>query len=166
MTKKNLFPRQRRANPLKSLEFHERSSEICAVSRAYQEGEGKTAPLIRKASLYAPPSPEAPSKSNRGQEQHRRHILCGRCTGLRYLVRGQASGPSRRAQDGARLKATRFHGGPMSRRPGTMERRAEPQPHLRRSEAVGASALAGRTLAAFKHETRNDAEPPLRRGLQ
>ena len=35
-----------------------------------------------------------------------------------------------------------------------------------RSEAVVRRHFAGRTLAAFKHEPRSHAEPPLRRGLR
>jgi hypothetical protein len=56
---------------------------------------------------------------------HAGHIMCSRCTGLRYWCEGKPA--VRRAQQRIeRLKATRFHGGPVSRRPGrTMERRAQ-----------------------------------------
>jgi hypothetical protein len=60
-------------------------------------------------------------------------IMCGRFTGLRYWCEGKPA--VRRAQQRIeRLKATRFHGGPVSRRPGrTMERRAQLTASLRRS---------------------------------
>ena len=34
-----------------------RAAQICAISMAYPEGEGKTAPLIHKGFSGAPPSP-------------------------------------------------------------------------------------------------------------
>jgi hypothetical protein len=44
-------------------------------------------------------------------------VMCGRCTGLRYWCEGKPA--VRRAQHRVeRLKATRFHGSPVSRRPG------------------------------------------------
>jgi hypothetical protein len=56
---------------------------------------------------------------------HAGHIMCGRCTGLRYWCEGKPA--VRRAKHRAdRLLATRFHGGAVTRRPGrTMERRAQ-----------------------------------------
>src|SRR5215471_12258093 len=56
---------------------------------------------------------------------HEAHIMCGRCTGLRYWCEGKPA--VRRAQHRIeRLKTTRFHGGSVSRRPGrTMERRSQ-----------------------------------------
>jgi hypothetical protein len=59
------------------------------------------------------------------------HIMCGRCTGLRYWCEGKrAVGRARHRIE--RLKASRFHGDPVSRRPGrTMERRAELMASLR-----------------------------------
>jgi hypothetical protein len=81
---------------------------------------------------------------------HGGRIQCRRCTGLRYWCEGKPA--VRRAQHRIeRLKATRFHGGPVSRRPGrTMERRAQLTASLRRSEAVVRRHRAGRILAALK----------------
>jgi hypothetical protein len=81
---------------------------------------------------------------------HEPHIVCGRCTGLRYWCEGKPA--VRRAQHRVeRLKATRFHGGPVSRRPGrTMERRAQLTASLRRSEAVVRRYFSGRILVALK----------------
>ena len=78
--------------------------------------------------------------------------MCSRCTGLRYWCEGKPA--VRRAQHRIeRLKATRFHGGPVSRRPGrTMERRAQLTASLRRSEAVVRRHFSGRILVALKAE--------------
>jgi hypothetical protein len=83
---------------------------------------------------------------------HAGHIMCGRCTGLRYWCEGKPA--VRRARHRIeRLKATRFHGGPMSCRPGrTMERRAQLTAALRRSEAVVRRHFARRILVALKAE--------------
>jgi hypothetical protein len=83
---------------------------------------------------------------------HAGHIMCGRCTGLRYWCVGKPA--VRRAQHRIeRLNATRFHGDPVSRRPGrTMERRARLMASLRRSEAVVRRHRAGRILAALGAE--------------
>ena len=83
---------------------------------------------------------------------HAGHIMCGRCTGLRYWCEGKPA--VRRAQQRIeRLKATRFHGGPVSHRPGrTMEHRAQLAASLRRSEAVVRRHFAGRILVALKAE--------------
>jgi hypothetical protein len=83
---------------------------------------------------------------------HRGQVMCGRCTGLRYWCEGKPA--VRRAQHRIeRLKATRFHGGPVSRRPGrTMERRAQLTASLRRSEAVVRRHRAGRILVALGAE--------------
>jgi hypothetical protein len=80
---------------------------------------------------------------------HAGNIMCSRCTGLRYWCEGKPA--VRRAQHRIeRLKATRFHGGPVRLRPGrTMERRAQLTASLRRSEAVVRRHLAGRILVAF-----------------
>jgi hypothetical protein len=80
---------------------------------------------------------------------HAGHITCGRCTGLRYWCEGKPA--VRRAQRRIEhLKATRFHGGPVSRRPGrTMERRAQLTASLRRSEAVVRRHRAGCILVAL-----------------
>jgi hypothetical protein len=80
---------------------------------------------------------------------HEAHIMCGRCTGLRYWCEGKPA--VRRAQHRVEgLKATRFHGGPVSPRPGrTMERRTQLTASLRRSEGVVRRHRAGRILAAF-----------------
>jgi hypothetical protein len=79
-------------------------------------------------------------------------ITCGRCTGLRYWCEGKPA--VRRAQQRIkRLKATRFHGGPVSGRPGrTMERRAQLTASLRRSEAVVRRHFSGRILVALRAE--------------
>jgi hypothetical protein len=60
--------------------------------------------------------------------------MCGRCTGLRYWCEGKPA--VRRAQHRIeRLKVMRFHGGPVTQRPGrTMERREELMAALRRSK--------------------------------
>ena len=78
--------------------------------------------------------------------------MCSRCTGLRYWCEGKPA--VRRAQQRIeRLKTTRFHGGPVSHRPGrTMERRAQLAASLHRSEAVVRRDFAGRILAALKAE--------------
>ena len=83
---------------------------------------------------------------------HAGHIMCGRCAGLRYWCEGKPA--VRRAQQRIeRLKTTRFHGGPVSHRPGrTMERRAQLAASLHRSEAVVRRDFAGRILAALKAE--------------
>jgi hypothetical protein len=83
---------------------------------------------------------------------HAGHIMCGRCTGLRYWCEGKPA--VRRAQHRIEwLKARRFHGGPVSHRPGrTIERRAQLTASLRRSEAVVRRHRAGRILAALKAE--------------
>jgi hypothetical protein len=83
---------------------------------------------------------------------HADRIMCGRCTGLRYWCEGKPA--VRRAQHRIeQLKTTRFHGGPVSRRPGrTMERRAQLTASLRRSEAVMRRHFAGRILVALKAE--------------
>jgi hypothetical protein len=80
------------------------------------------------------------------------HIMCGRCTGLRYWCEGKPA--VRRARHRIeRLKATRFHGERVSHRPGrTMERRVELTASLRRSEAVVRRHFAGRILAALHAE--------------
>jgi hypothetical protein len=81
---------------------------------------------------------------------HAGSIMCGRCTGLRYWCEGKPE--VRRAQHRIEhLKATRFHDGPVSSRPGrTMERRAQLTASLRRSEAVVRRHRAGLILAALK----------------
>jgi hypothetical protein len=83
---------------------------------------------------------------------HASYIMCGRCTGLRYWCEGKPA--VRRAQQRIeRLKATRFHGEPVSRRRGrTMERRAALTATLRRSEAVVRRHRAGRILVALGAE--------------
>jgi hypothetical protein len=83
---------------------------------------------------------------------HAGSIMCGRCTGLRYWCEGKPA--VRRAQHRMeRLKATRFHGGPVRIRPGrTMERRAQLTASLRRSETVVRRHRARRILAALKAE--------------
>ena len=83
---------------------------------------------------------------------HAGRLMCGRCTGLRYWCEGKSA--VRRAQHRIeRLKVTRFHGDPVSRRPGhTMERRAQLTLSLRRSEAVVRRHFAGRILVALKAE--------------
>jgi hypothetical protein len=83
---------------------------------------------------------------------HAGQIMCGRCTGLRYWCEGKPA--VRRAQHMIeRLRATRFYGGAVSRRPGrTMERRAQLTASLRRSEAVVRRHRAGRILVALKVE--------------
>jgi hypothetical protein len=83
---------------------------------------------------------------------HVGRIICGRCTGLRYWCEGKPA--LRRAQHRIeRLKAKRFHGGPVSRRPGrTMERRAQLTASLRRSEAVVRRHFSGRILVALRAE--------------
>ena len=80
---------------------------------------------------------------------HAGHVMCGRCTGLRYWCEGKPA--VRRAQHRIeRLKATRFHGGPVSHRPGrTMERRVQLAASLHRSEAVVRRHRAGRILVAL-----------------
>ena len=88
-------------------------------------------------------------------------IICGRCTGPRYWCEGKPA--VRRAQHRIELlKATRFHSGSVSHRPGrTMERRAELMASLRRSEAVVRRRFAGRILAALQV---TDPEPKLNPG--
>jgi uncharacterized Zn finger protein (UPF0148 family) len=83
---------------------------------------------------------------------HAGRIMCGRCTGLRYWCEGKPA--VRRAQHRIeRLKTTRFHGRPVSHRPGrTMERRAQLMASLRRSEAVVRRHFAGRILVALGAE--------------
>jgi hypothetical protein len=83
---------------------------------------------------------------------HAGHIMCGRCTGLRYWCEGKPA--IRRARHRIeRLKRMRFHGGPVTRRPGrTMERRSQLIASLRRSEAVVRQRFARRILAAFHAE--------------
>jgi hypothetical protein len=83
---------------------------------------------------------------------HGGRITCRRCTGLRYWCEGKPA--VRRAQHRIeRLKATRFHGGPVSSRAGrTMERRAQLTASLRRSEAVVRRYFSGRILVALKAE--------------
>jgi hypothetical protein len=83
---------------------------------------------------------------------HAGHIMCGRCTGLRYWCEGKPA--VRRAQRRIeRLKTMRFHGGPVSRRPGrTLERRSQLEASLRRSEAVVRRHRAGRILLALRAE--------------
>ena len=85
-------------------------------------------------------------------------VMCGRCTGLRYWCEGKPA--VRRAQHRVeRLKATRFHGSPVSRRPGrTMERRAQLTASLRRSEAVVRRHFAGRILVALRAELRSESD--------
>jgi hypothetical protein len=80
------------------------------------------------------------------------HIMCGRCTGLRYWCEGKPA--VRRAQHRIeRLTATRFHGGSVSHRPGrTMERRAQLTASLRLSEIVVRRHRAGRIIAALNAE--------------
>jgi hypothetical protein len=79
-------------------------------------------------------------------------ITCGRCTGLRYRCEGKPA-LHRAQQRIERLKATRFHGGPVSSRAGrTMERRAQLTASLRRSEAVVRRHFSERILAALKAE--------------
>jgi uncharacterized Zn finger protein (UPF0148 family) len=89
---------------------------------------------------------------------HVGRIMCGSCTGLRYSCEGKPA--VRRAQQRIeRLKATRFHGGPVSRRPGrTMERRAQLTASLRRCEAVVRRHFAGRILVALKAEIGVEAD--------
>jgi hypothetical protein len=91
---------------------------------------------------------------------HAGRVVCGRCTGLRYWCEGKPA--VRRAQHRIeRLKATRFHGGPVSGRPGrTMERRAQLTGSLRRSEAVVRRHFSGRILVALKAEI-GDADAPV-----
>jgi hypothetical protein len=81
---------------------------------------------------------------------HVGRILCGRCTGLRYWCEGKPA--VRRAQHRVeRLKATRFHGAPVSNRPGrTMERRARLTASLHRSEAIVRQHFARRILVALQ----------------
>jgi hypothetical protein len=83
---------------------------------------------------------------------HAGRIMCGRCTGLRYWCEGKPA--VRRAQHRIeRLKTTRFHGGPVSGRPGrTMERRIQLAASLRRSEAVVRRHFAGRIMMALQAE--------------
>ena len=83
---------------------------------------------------------------------HADRIMCGRCTGLRYWCEGKPA--LRRAQHRVEsLKATRFHGGPVSQRPGRMmERRAQLTASLRRSEALVRRHFARRILVALKAE--------------
>jgi len=83
---------------------------------------------------------------------HADRIMCGRCTGLRYWCEGKPA--VRRAQHRVEsLKATRFHGGPVSQRPGRMmERRAQLTASLRRSEALVRRHFAKRILVALKAE--------------
>jgi hypothetical protein len=83
---------------------------------------------------------------------HAGHIMCGRCTGLRYWCEGKPA--VRRARHRIeQLKATRLHGGPVRFRPGrTVERRAQLMSSLRRSEAVVRRHFAGRILVALKAE--------------
>jgi hypothetical protein len=83
---------------------------------------------------------------------HAGRIICSRCTRLRYWCEGKPA--VRRAQHRIeRLKATRFHGSPVSRRPGrTMERRAQLTASLRRSEGVVRRHFSGRILVALKAE--------------
>jgi hypothetical protein len=83
---------------------------------------------------------------------HAGHIMCGRCTGLRYWCEGKPA--VRRAQHRIkRLKATRFHGGPVRIRAGrTMERGAQLAASLRRSEIVVRRHRARRILAALGAE--------------
>jgi hypothetical protein len=83
---------------------------------------------------------------------HSGRIMCGRCTGLRYWCEGKPA--VRRAQHMVEcLKATRFHGGPVSQRPGRMmERRAQLTASLRRSEALVRRHFARRILVALKAE--------------
>jgi uncharacterized Zn finger protein (UPF0148 family) len=85
-------------------------------------------------------------------------VMCGRCTGLRYWCEGKPA--VRRAQNRVeRLKATRFHGSPVSRRPGrTMERRAQLTASLRRSEAVVRRHFAGRILVALRTELKSESD--------
>jgi hypothetical protein len=89
---------------------------------------------------------------------HAGRILCGRCTGLRYWCEGKPA--VRRARHRIeRLKAMRFHGGPVTRRPGrTMERRAELMASLRRCEAVVRRHHAGRIIAVLQADVRSDPD--------
>jgi hypothetical protein len=85
-------------------------------------------------------------------------IICGRCTGLRYWCEGKPA--VRRARRRVEcLKATRFHGGPISGRPGrTMERRAQLEASLRRSEAVVRQHFARRILVALQAEIGSEVD--------
>jgi hypothetical protein len=89
---------------------------------------------------------------------HAGRIMCGRCTGLRYWCEGKPA--IRRAQHRIeRLKTTRFHGGPVSQRPGrTIERRAQLEASLRRSEAVVRRHFAGRILSALQAEIGSEVD--------
>jgi hypothetical protein len=89
---------------------------------------------------------------------HAGGIVCGRCTGLRYWCEGKPA--VRRARHRIeRLKVTRFHGGPVTHRPGrTMQRRAQLTASLRRSEAVVRRHFAGRILAALQTDVRSEAD--------
>jgi hypothetical protein len=89
---------------------------------------------------------------------HADRIVCGRCTGLRYWCEGKPA--VRRAQHRIeRLKTTRFHGGPVTRRPGrTMERRSQLIASLRRSDSVVRRHLAGRVLVALKAELGSESD--------
>jgi ribosomal protein S27AE len=89
---------------------------------------------------------------------HAGRIMCGRCTGLRYWCEGKPA--LRRAQHRiARLKATRFHGDPVSARPGrTMERRIQLEASLRRSEAVVRRHFAGRILSALQADRGSEVD--------
>jgi hypothetical protein len=89
---------------------------------------------------------------------HAGRIMCGRCTGLRYWCEGKPA--VRRAQHRIeRLKATRFHGGPVSGRVGrSMERRAQLTASLRRSEAVVRRHFAGRIMATLQAEKGSEVD--------
>jgi hypothetical protein len=89
---------------------------------------------------------------------HTGRIVCGRCTGLRYWCEGKPA--VRRARHRIeRLKTTRFHGGPVPCRPGrTMERRAQLEAALRRSEAVVRRHYAGRILSTLQTDMRSEAD--------
>ena len=119
----------------------------CSTLRFCRKTVPKPAPIAKKYRSYG----------RRAQilRLHAGRILCGRRTGLRYWSGGKpAVRRARHREGGARLKATRFRGGPISRRSGTMERRAQLTASLRRSEAVVRRHFAGRMLAAFKDESR------------
>lgn len=92
---------------------------------------------------------------------HAGSIICGRCTGLRYWCEGKPA--VRRAQHRVeRLKATRFHGGPVSNRPGrTMERRAQLMVSPRRSEAVVRRHRAGLIVTALHAEIGVQPDAPV-----
>jgi hypothetical protein len=85
-------------------------------------------------------------------------IMCGRCTGLQYWCEGKPA--VRRAQHRIeRLKATRFHGDQVTSRPGrAMERRAQLEASLRRSEAIVRRHFAGRIMAALQVEKGSEVD--------